>query len=436
MIKVFITVVSIFGLVSGLDYKEAANIIKTDVTKYKTDDISSLCNRHHCCNITSSEECNLSNFKKDITSLIYPGGQTRCIFSTSTDFSFQIIPGDSDKVLFYFQGGGACWNEETTMGDTLCSTDATPLPHWGVFDRNQESNAFRSYTVVNVLYCSGDIHGGNVVQDYVDSNGEPVQQKGLANAQSALDWVANQQHNGNLSAELTSLVVMGCSAGSVGAQLWSAQVTKTLKWKQAAVIPDSYAGVFPPGSQGPLVYNYGFCSSGFLNKALYAKCMNKELTLQDINMQNIRDSPEVPISFIQSKTDIVQMSFYVAIGATTPDTSAFITPKLFYNDVNAIFEEYNAQSNFLTYLVDGDMHCYTCDPLWYTADAMGPVDGGKSNAGPMLADWAGMFPLADGEQQSTVCEGEAVSSSAVSAVNDEVYCDANLVPKSFTEEYN
>ena len=47
-----------------------------------------------------------------------------------------------------------------------------------------------------------------------------------------------------------------------------------------------------------------------------------------------------------------------------------------------------------------------------------------------------MFPLADGEQQSTVCEGEAVSSSAVSAVNDEVYCDANLVPKLFTEEYN
>lgn len=78
--------------------------------------------------------------------------------------------------------------------------------HRGVFDRNQESNAFRSYTVVNVLYCSGDIHGGNVVQDYVDSNGEPVQQKGLVNAQSALDWVANQQHNGNLSAELTSLV--------------------------------------------------------------------------------------------------------------------------------------------------------------------------------------------------------------------------------------
>jgi hypothetical protein len=76
----------------------------------------------------------------------------------------------------------------------------------GVFDRTQAGNAFKSYTVVNVLYCSGDIHGGNIVRDYVDSNGEPVTQKGLANAQSALDWVANQQHNGNLTSELSSLV--------------------------------------------------------------------------------------------------------------------------------------------------------------------------------------------------------------------------------------
>ena len=68
---------------------------------------------------------------------------------------------------------------------------------------------------------------------------------------------------------------------------------------QAAVVPDSYAGVFPVGSQGPLVYNYGFCSSGFLSDPLYQKCMNQELTLQDINMEFIANTPSVPTSFIQ-----------------------------------------------------------------------------------------------------------------------------------------
>lgn len=36
--------------------------------------------------------------------------------------------------------------------------------------------------------------------------------------------------------------------------------------------------------------------------------------------------PTVPFSFIQSKTDIVQQSFYIAVGATTPNTTATITP--------------------------------------------------------------------------------------------------------------
>ena len=74
--------------------------------------------------------------------------------------------------------------------------------------------------------------GGNTVRDYDDSNGEPVQQKGLANGQAVLDWVKEQQEIGTLEADLTDLVVMGCSAGSIGAQLWSNQITSTLKWKK------------------------------------------------------------------------------------------------------------------------------------------------------------------------------------------------------------
>lgn len=131
MISVLKFVVGTLAVVSSLNYEDAVQNIKRDLSKHSSiTENGSLCSRHHCCNITSSEECNLRNFKKDVTSLIYPGGQTRCIFSSSTDFSFQIIPGDADKVLFYFQGGGACWNKETTIDDTLCSTDATPLPHW------------------------------------------------------------------------------------------------------------------------------------------------------------------------------------------------------------------------------------------------------------------------------------------------------------------
>ena len=246
----------------------------------------------------------------------------------------------------------------------------------GIFDRTNVNNRFKDYTIVQVLYCSGDVYGGNTTRPYNDKDGVPVQQNGLANAQSVLDWTAQQQASGALASTLSELIVMGCSAGSIGAQLWAKQVINSLKWSKAAVVPDSYAGIFPEGTAGPLVYEYGFCSSGFLSPALYDKCMNQTLTMQDMDMEFISATPTVPYTFIQSKTDDVQMSFYIAIGLTSHVEDPLINPTEFYNDVNEVFGVYNQLPNFVTYLVDGSHHCFTNQDLYYTADAMGPYDDG------------------------------------------------------------
>jgi hypothetical protein len=64
----------------------------------------------------------------------------------------------------------------------------------------------------------------------------------------------------------------------------------------------------------------------------------------------MNDSPTIPFSYIQSKTDDVQMSFYIAIGLTT-NASAEITPTQFYDDLNVIFGTYTKDGpNFVTYL--------------------------------------------------------------------------------------
>lgn len=371
----------------------------------------------------------MSALPRDESTLVLPGGETRCIFSDSTPFAFQVIPGDSDKLLFYFQGGGACWDKfSTTTG--LCTTDASPQKLVGAFDRGDVRNEFKSHTIVHVLYCSGDIFGGDVVRDYNDKKGVPVTQKGLANAQSAVDWVKQQQGAGHLASTLSEVAVMGCSAGSIGAQLWGNQVLKALKWKTAAIIPDSYAGVFPEGTQGPLVKGYGFCSASFISDSLRAKCDANVLTLQDINAEFMAEMPSVPYSFIQSKTDIVQQSFYVSIGITS-NTTASITPTEFYNDVNTIFGTYNKNHpNFLTYLVDGDQHCFSPSSIYLTADPKGADDNGKSTTSPLMHSWAGSFPLEENEKQVTVCDG-----TVQGAVNDNTYCASTVIPKSFVEHY-
>jgi hypothetical protein len=391
-----------------------------------------MCVDNSCCTVSSSEKCSMNQFQKDQSTLVLPGGNTRCIFSYSTPFAFQVIPGDSDNLLFYFQGGGACWDQFSTDNAGFCTTDASPQKPVGVFDRTNPKNAFRSYTIVHVLYCSGDVHGGNTVRSYNDAAGQPVVQVGLLNAQSAVDWVKQQISVGNLASTFSNFVIMGCSAGSIGAQLWGQELLTQFKWKQAAVVPDSYAGVFPPGSLGQLIYNYGFCSSGFLTPAMTKKCNEQTLTLEEIDLEFMTNNPKVPYTFLQSKTDAVQMSFYISVGQTTNTTSKTITPTEFYNQVNDLFGDYNAvRKNFLTYLVDGDHHCFTCYDLFFEADTKGPEDNGTTTTTKMMADWVNQLPLSSGEVMDTLCDGALKGTVGP----DNTYCSNKVVPKEFVEEY-
>lgn len=423
-----------------LTFDSAKRIIQEDVARY---DMSEERRRgYNSCSLSSTERCPITDLPADETTLVYPGGDTRCIFSDSSAFAFQVVPGDKDKLVFYFQGGGACWDELSTKLQ-FCSTDANPQSLSGIFDRDDQNNKFKDFTIVNVLYCSGDVHGGNTTRPYNDNKGVPVQQQGLANAQSVLDWVAEQQASGALASSFTELMVMGCSAGSIGAQLWGNQVLQRLNWQTAAVMPDSYAGVFPEGSMGPEIYNFGFCSSGFLSDELYQKCINQELTLQEIELEFMADKPAVPYTFIQSKTDIVQISFYIAIGVTGNYSDALINPTEFYEGVNTIFGTYtSARANFVAYLVDGYQHCFTNMGVYYTADAEGPSDNGKTNSKEMLQDWAARMPLKEGDTVETICEGDTQQQKQKQQlrggvqVDDNTYCSSNVVPNTFEEHYD
>ena len=272
-----------------------------------------------------------------------------------------------------------------------------------------------------------------MTRSYTDKKGEPVVQVGLYNAQSAVDWINAQMQNGGLDSQLSNFVVSGCSAGSIGAQLWGNQAVKQVKWKHAAVVPDSYAGVFPEGSVGPLIYDYGFCGSGFLSPELYQRCMNQQLELYDIGMEYFSDMPNVPVNFIQSKTDIVQESFYIAVAASTGTKPVLITPTDFYSGVNKIFGLYNkgdetraGNPNFLTYLVDGNQHCFTPSSLYYDADTKGAHDAGKSTSTQMMHDWVNQYPLDEAEVSNTRCDEGSDANT---------YCDQNVSPKSFTEHW-
>jgi len=388
------------------------------------------------CTMSNANSCPLSSMGVDESTIVYPGGQTRCIFTTSTKFGFQVIKGKTDKLLVHFQGGGACWDKVTTIDSPMCTTDISAQRLIGMFDRENSLNAYKDFTIVELLYCSGDVWGGNVTQSYKDSAGEPVVQHGMLNALSVIDWIDSQQKNGNLAANLNKLVVSGCSAGSIGAQLWSSEIVNRIKHSTAAVLPDSYAGVFPDGTQGPLVKSLGFCTAKFLTQDLRNKCNNAQLSLQDIMASLMSSIPKVPFSWLQSKVDVVQQSFYVAVGLSMyPDgATAEITPSQFYDDVNTIFGGYNKHPNFMTYLVDGPQHCFTPLTLYYTADTLGPLNDGNGNTGPTVAEYFNTFPLAKGGKEETECQGQVQGLVASTDDGKNDYCSSTVVPKNFVQE--
>jgi hypothetical protein len=437
MLMNLLTVPLMASAAYGMTIGEAHKTIREEVAQYKGERMAGkdLCDQYSCCE-TQKDACNLSDMPQDQTSLILPGGESRCIFTDSTPYAAQVIPGDKDKLLVYFQGGGACWDETSTKLK-FCTTDASPSGLSGIFNRDDPKNAHKDYTVVQMLYCSGDVFGGNVTQAYEDSSGNLVKQMGLTNVQMTLDWIVAQQKSGELAPKLADLVVAGCSAGSLGAQLWGNQVVNQLSWEKASVMPDSYAGLFAPGVEGPLIKNYGFCSSGFLNQANYEACMAGNVQMRDIEAQFLGDRPDVAYAYIQSKTDSVQESFYVATAESMGSDPA-ITPTTFYEGITEIFEGYNAFPNFVTYLVDGSQHCFTPSSVYYSADAMGPKDDGSSNSGPVMVDWVGAsIPLTEGKAINTVCEGATATSDkkGVAIGDDNTYCSAGLVDKTYTEHY-
>ena len=205
------------------------------------------------CVIGPGRPCNVASLPIGKSVALVPGdGSARCIFSESISgkYQFEVIRGDSDKLHIHFQGGGACWDRTSTRM-AMCSHIAWPHGSTaatkanGIFARGYAANPWREYTLVHVLYCSGDLHAGNVTRPYCDRTGSPVAQVGALNTRAVLRWIAAQQASSELAPTLSRLVLSGESAGSLGVQVWADAILSSVRHVAAAVVPDSYVGVFP-----------------------------------------------------------------------------------------------------------------------------------------------------------------------------------------------
>ena len=160
-----------------------------------------------------------------------------CRCSDGTPFHYWVRDGDPEKVLFYLEGGGACFSAETCASETATynvNLEGDEGPgDGGIFDLGNDENPLADHSMVYVPYCTGDLHLGDKVTQYSDE--VTVQHNGYTNTSSALAAAAA------LFPDAKDVVVAGSSAGSAGAPGFGGGAHDVWPDAEIAVVADASA---------------------------------------------------------------------------------------------------------------------------------------------------------------------------------------------------
>ena len=163
-----------------------------------------------------------------------------CMCSDGSEFTYFVRKADPTKVVFFLEGGGACFDagtcgpESSSFKPTVgAGPDARTT---GVFDFADPRNPFDGWSIVYVPYCTGDVHIGNLTKDYGD--GVVIEHKGAVNGTTALNAMAE------LFPDATELVVTGESAGSVPTPMYAGLASDLLPDARITVLADG-SGAYP-----------------------------------------------------------------------------------------------------------------------------------------------------------------------------------------------
>ena len=227
---------------------------------------------------------------------VSPGGETQCALGTPYSFFHRDGP-DADRLLIYFQGGGACWNWVSCSGTFDGRVDADEVsPFRGIFDQANAENPFKEFPVVFVPYCTADVHVGDAERRYGDDRSNPIAHRGYRNVSAVLDWIAKQNRRPR------TVVVAGTSAGAYGALFYIPHIQRLFPDATVVMLADS--GV-PLLSDNRQVFELWGTQ----------KLFGSEVSLLGAYQRAAASGPRVRLAHITSDQDSIQSAFYIISGS-------------------------------------------------------------------------------------------------------------------------
>ncbi|RLN95245.1 hypothetical protein BBJ28_00019436 [Nothophytophthora sp. Chile5] len=372
------------------------------------------------CQFDDSDSCaidGLTASSDDGSVLIYPGGDTRCAFDDYTDsvttfesnstYFFQVFPNenkDKSKLMIFFQGGGACVDAYTCdfalqcqLGASSLITTSAAVTDSGIMDRSIEDNLFNDYNIVYLPYCTGDLFVGNKYLEPYESvynqalgNQQCLGQNmgmymnGYNNTMAVMEWALENYPDPE------HIIIGGFSAGSLGAQMWSAYVANAWQTEEKStkyqVLADSYVGVFPEYkvAASELINYYGGCDLVEFPDDIVTECEAQTATVIEMIGSLMEEAPSAEWLFIDSIADQTQRKFYelVLLGIAGYPFTNLMPADEFYGNMTVILDAYSVFMNVTRFNIDSTQH------VWLTgADYASAEDLDGKLLGDVLSAW-------------------------------------------------
>ncbi|MDT4330319.1 pectin acetylesterase-family hydrolase [Methylomonas sp. MED-D] len=173
-------------------------------------------------------------------------------------YKFYLKPGNSEKLVVYFNGGGACWNYSTcstafgndpSQATFIPSTNLANNPAtWdGLLAIDNPSNPYKDWTIVFLPYCTGDVFIGAKETVYSNPQLSPnnavpdvftVHHRGFDNFLYVMNYLDSRYRH------LDKILVSGSSAGGYGSTLNYPWIKKILgRNAKTSLVSDGSIGV-------------------------------------------------------------------------------------------------------------------------------------------------------------------------------------------------
>jgi hypothetical protein len=238
-----------------------------------------------------------------------------CRDGSATGFGVS-VGTETDKLMIYLEGGGACFNaltcgmNPTTYGKSNFTKDfvgaGAAHASTGIFNRGFAQNPVKDWTFIYVPYCTGDVHAGNQTDQTVTGVSGKQQFVGYVNIGKDLARIVPSFPG------LTKVLLTGVSAGGFGAASNYVQVAKAFGSVPVYEIDDSGPPMPDPYNPKCLLTSqvnlWGFDKT--LLKDCGADCSDLGTFPLDFAKHVGKAYPNVPLGLIESTDDGVITSFF------------------------------------------------------------------------------------------------------------------------------